>query len=244
MLIVFLVFISASIFASGDWVRLQAGGAINVAVAENGFIAIANTAGELWISRDAGTTWARNGQAGGVTKVSLNSDASILGIVNRAGELWVSRDMGSSWIQTQARGVVDVSVGRTNTFIANTTGEVFFSADLNNWTRTNASNIRHVVFGGAFVFLSDREGVTFVADFNNQPNMAYRRTQAGGVVDIDVAPNGHLWVVNNAGEMWFSPDRGNVWRKDPQASGVVAVGKCNKYTIIANRTGEVWLKQN
>jgi len=243
ILVVFLLFISASIFAQ-DWTRLQATAVVDVAVAENGYMAVVNRTGELWTSRDAGANWAKDAQATGVARVSLNSNASVIGIVNTSGEFWISRNMGTTWTKTQATGVVDASVGRSNTFIVNQTGEVWFSPDLNNWTRTNAQNMKVVIFGGPFIFLADKDGQSFIADFNGNSNMSYRRAQGTGVADMDVAPNGRMWLVNTSGELWGASNSGATWNKDPQATGVAVVSTSNRYTIIANTSGEVWLKRN
>ena len=243
LMILLFLFISASVFA-GDWVKLQAAGVVDVAVAENGFIAICNKNGELYTSKDAGASWAKNQQAGGVIRISLNSDASVMGIVNKNGQFFVSKDKGASWIKTQATGVVDSSVGKTNTFITNKNGEVFYTPDLQNWTKTNATGVKIAIFGGTFLFSASKSGETFLSEFKNSPLMAYKKTQATGAVDIDIAPNGNLWIVNTAGEMWFSADKGATWKKDPQAGGVTAVSLCNKYTIIANKNGETFIKEN
>jgi len=243
MLVIFLVLTSAFIFA-GDWKKLQAGGVIDVAVAENGFVAIANKAGELYTSKDAGASWVKNSQAGGVTRISLNSNATVMGIVNKNGEFYVSKDMGASWLKTKAASVVDSSVGRTDSFIVNTKGEVYFTSDFENWTKTNAENVKIVVFGGPFIFIANKKGESFVADYSKSALMSYKKAQATGVVDLDVAPNGHLWIANTAGEMYSSPDKGVTWKKEPQASGVVAVSLCNKYTIIANKEGSAYIKEN
>ena len=244
MLVVFLVFVSSVFVFAGEWGKLQASGVVDVAIAENGHIAIANKSGELWISKDAGKSWTKNAQAAGVARVSLNSNATILGIVNKSGEFWVSKDMGSSWLKTKATGVADASVGRSNSFIVNRSGEVWYTADLDKWTKTTLTKMKLVVFGGPFLLLVSDAGAVSVADFKNAPSMALRTTQATGAVDIDVAPNGHLWVVNGSGQMWSSPDKGVSWSQEAQAAGVAAVSICNKYTIIANTSGEVWLKTN
>ena len=242
MLILFLVFISASIFG---WQKTPAANAVDVAVAEDGTVAVANRAGELWISIDAGTNWTRSPQASGVIRVSMSSDASIMGIVNRDGQFFVSRDRGASWTTTTATGIVDASVGRTNTFIVNRAGEVWFSPNnFTAWRQTNIVGMNLVVFGGPFILLVDRAGVVHTADFSNNPSLAIRRTPGTNSVDIDVSPNGQLWSVNTAGEIWFSADRGTTWRKDADAANVAAVSKCNRYTFIVNKTGEVWFKTN
>ncbi|MCL2705356.1 MAG: hypothetical protein FWE72_04005 [Spirochaetaceae bacterium] len=243
MLVVLLVFASAFIFA-GDWKKLQATSVVDVAVAENGFVAIANKAGELFTSKDAGVTWVKNPQASGIIRISLNSNATVMGIVNKNGEFYVSKDMGSSWLKTKATSVVDSSVGRTDSFIVNTKGEVFFTSDFENWTKTNAENVKIVVFGGPFIFIASKKGDSFVADYKKSPLMSYKKTQATSVVDLDVAPNGNLWIVNTVGEMFSSADKGTTWKKEQQATGVVAVSLCNKYTIIANKDGNTYIKEN
>ena len=242
VLVLFLVFVSASVFA---WQKTPAANAVDVAVAENGTVVVANRAGELWISRDAGTNWSQT-PASGVARVSMNSDASIIGIVNRAGEFWVSRDRGTTWTQTNATNVADASVGRSNTFVVNRAGEVWFSPnDFASWTQTNVTNMKVVIFGGPFILLVDNAGVVHTADFNRQQSLAVRRTPGTDAADMDVSPNGQAWVVNAAGEMWFSRDRGATWNRDPDnAANVVAVSTTNRYTFVVNRDGEVWFKRN
>ncbi len=243
VLFLLMCLISVSLFA-GDWVRLNAASVIDVAVAENGTTALVNKTGELWISKDAGRSFKKDAQVEGGVRISVNSDGSVLGLVNRSGEFWISKDGGNSWAKTQAVGAIDSSVGKTNSFLVNKGGEIYFTSDYKNWTKTNATDGKCVVFGGPFIFLTNKKGESFVADFKNDPLMAYKKTQATGVVDIDIAPNGNLWIVNGSGELWFSADKGVTWKKEAQAKGVSAVALCNKYTIIANTGGEVYIKQN
>jgi len=245
MFVVFIIIISASLFA-GDWVKTSGSSAVDVAVAENGFVAVANTKGDVFTSKDLGKTWTKSPTASDVTRISLSSDASIMGAVNKQGSLFISRDMGASWVKTGASSVIDASVGRSHSFVVNKDGGVYFTAsnDFANWTKTEGgSDIKCVVFGGPFIFVSNSKGDTFIADFNKTPKMSYRKTTGSSVVDLDVAPNGNLWVANKDGNVFSSPDKGTTWKKE-SGSDVKAISLCNKYTIVANKNGDVFVRDN
>ena len=241
ILVVFLVL--TSVFAFADWMKLPGSKAVDVAVAENGIIVIANTAGEVWLSKDVGATW--NKCAGSdVIRISMSSDASIIGAVNKKGDFYYSKDKGASWTKAPGSSVLDASVGKTNSFVVNTKGEVYYTkSDFKSWTKTNVTNMKLVVFGGPFILLVDNSGGIHVADFSNKPDLAVRKTSGSSVVDIDVSPKGHLWVANDKGEMYSSSDKGASWVKT-DGSDVIAVSICNKYTVVVNKKGEIYKKDN
>ena len=242
-LFLLLLFISVSLFA-GDWIKLPGGGIVDVAVAENGCVAICDKSGVLYVSKNAGVSWDQIPKVGGVIRISISSDASVMGIVDKSGKFYVTRDMGSSWVTSEAGGVVDSSVGKSHVFITDKAGDVYYSTDYKKWTKTNAADAKICIFGGAFLFISSKNGDTFTADFKNSPLMAYKKTAAGGVVDIDIAPNGNLWIADKLGELYFSADKGATWKKEAGVGGIVAVSLCNKYTVIADKSGIAYIKEN
>ena len=243
LLLVLLFIVSTAVFA-GDWIKLDATGVRDVAVADNGTMCMATEAGHFWISMDGGVSWKRDQFATGITRVSINSNGSVVGAVNSAGKFYISKDGGKSWTPTDASGVVDASVGRTYTFITNTAGDVYFTQDYKKWTKTNGGGAKLVIFGGPFIMQGGIDGGVSTADFKGSPLMAYKPTSATGIVDIDVSPDGNLWVVNSAGNMYFSADRGANWTVEPSATGVAAVSLCNKYTLITNTSGIAYFKEN
>lgn len=242
-LLLFLLVILSGVAFAQTWSKLPGTGVIDVAVANDGTIVFANDKGQLYFSNDVGANWKQAAVAQGVTRVSINSDASLVGVVNNKGELYISRNKGTTWEKTIAQDVVDVSVGRSFSFLVNNKGQVYFSKDFTDWKKAVIENANLVIFGGPFILVSDKAGNVKTADFDGTPAMWYTETGARGVVDIDVAPNGELWIVNEKGEMWTSSDRGKNWKRNDVAKDVIAVSLCDKYLVIANKKGEAYIRK-
>ena len=242
--IVLILFITGGFIFAGDWVKLNASGIVDVAVAENGTICVVNYNGHLYISKDAGNSWEKSAVASGILRVSMNSNASVIGVVNLNKDFYISKDGGKSWVKSTAAGIVDSSVGRSYTFVVNANNEVYYTKDYASWTKTNIGNVEGVIYGGEFIMFKDTHAEVKTADFSGNPLMSPSKKLGSGIVDIDIAPDGRLWVSNKNGELYFSSDRGKTWKKDPDAGGIRTVSLCNKYTVISNNNKEVYLRTN
>jgi formylglycine-generating enzyme required for sulfatase activity len=199
----------------------------------------------LWASRDDGVTWRdTGGRTGGRHTVFVNArDGGLLGLGGKATQLdgfmprFVSHDGGKSWTASKTN-LPWVGPGQQKpAFIRLASGRLFVASD---WTNMYGEQLLQFKQRGAFVGLSDDEGVTWTVKtlptalphdrwvFRDRPGYIPSVLKEGtlGYTIAAQGDNGIIHVITSRNYPAQHFELNEAWILDPQAgvTEVVAAG--------------------
>ncbi len=161
---------------------------------------LASNYSTLWLSRDAGQSWAKISMPGGVNSYSFSGDsfrrvdASSLLASDAQGAMHLSKDNGQTW--TKVFTAVDSGSG----YYYGQSAVVGF-ADAKNGFMTDAANKSYATKDGGITWEPKSVG------FNGARSIQFVNKQAG-------------WLVGGDGRLYKSTDLGQSWTNVATASGV------------------------
>lgn len=160
---------------------------------------IASSYSNLWLSQDAGQTWTKINMPGGVSFLSVSSDAirrvdaNSLLASDGQGSLHLSKDNGQTW------------------------AKVFTAADYNN---SSYGPMSVVGFADAKNgFMTDSGGKSYAT---KDGGITWEAKSVGfnGARSVQFVNKQNGWLVGNDGRLYKSTDLGQSWTNVPMASGV------------------------
>ena len=235
---------AATIFAAGP-VKIDGYNWLDIAIADDGTIFACNTTGDMYVSSDKGASFTKV-EGYDAVRVSMNSTGTMMAHVNQKGDLYYSTDRGQSWTKSNAYNIMDVCATRSVHFTVNLSGEVYESRDMMNWTKTKISNeIRAVFDGWKLVTISRDNGEAYVHAYKSAQDMTSYKTASYDFVDLDVDPDGMIFCVNKAGDVYTAPNKaeeGLAFTKDEDVYNVIAISASRKYIATVNKEGNAYLE--
>lgn len=262
--------------AINEWTPLVAAGSrswVRCAVSANGQVMLASayTNGNLWLSKDGGTTWVAQTAAGSRNwyGCAVSADGQVLLASAYGGSLWLSKDGGSTWTAQATPGTRNWSGcsmsadGQVLLAPAYTNGSLWLSKDggttwaaqaapgARNWYGSAVSANGQVLLAtaaGANLWLSKDGGTTWVA-----------QTAAGtrNWYECDASADGQVLMATiYSGELpWLSKDGGTTWAAQTAAgvrdwqgcavsgNGQVLLIGANGSLALSKDSGATWVSQ-
>ena len=218
---------AATIFAAGP-VKIDGYNWLDIAVADDGTILACNTTGDMYVSSDKGASFTKV-EGYDAVRVSMNSTGTMMAHVNQKGDLYYSTDRGQSWTKSNAYNIMDVCATRSVHFTVNLSGEVYESRDMMN----------------KLVTISRDNGEAYVHAYKSAQDMTSYKTASYDFVDLDVDPDGMIFCVNKAGDVYTAPNKaeeGLAFTKDEDVYNVIAISASRKYIATVNKEGNAYLE--